>query len=55
LAFVGEVEDPGGDEVRLLQGQRMGGLLTGMLVKAYDSDQATKVIDYRLDQPLPWP
>ncbi|MCS7476910.1 hypothetical protein ACFFQW_01410 [Umezawaea endophytica] len=25
------------------------GLLTGMLVNAYDTDQATAVIDYRLD------
>jgi AcrR family transcriptional regulator len=26
------------------------GLLTGMLIKAYDTDQATAIIDYRLDQ-----
>jgi len=26
------------------------GLLTGMLVKAYDTDQATAIVDYRLDQ-----
>lgn len=26
------------------------GLLTGMLIKAYDTDQATAIIDYRLNQ-----
>lgn len=26
------------------------GLLTGMLIKAYDTDRATAIVDYRLDQ-----